>query len=205
MLSSCQNPKQEQRNTQRVGKEKASGKSIVSENAKYRDSIYSCECDHYASRLEEIPNTDTNAYRITITSKETQRKFSKLLDIRPEMSKINYCNDLYTVVGFPCGGPCYSQVYIFTDSNRHTEQYTYAQEVKNNPNIIGHIRDEKFEKLIIHNFSNGKELEVDISDMNYWNAGQVDSMTMEKDRLLLYYQSKNEKQKKKSVTIKSIL
>lgn len=205
MLLSCQNPKQEKVKTQSVKKEKLSDKSIWKRDVKYIDSIYNCENDKFSSSLEEIPNTDYNAYKITITSKENKNKFSKLLDIRPGMSNIAYCNDLYTVVGFPCGGPCYSQVFVFTDKNRPIEQYTYSQEIKNNPNIIGHIKDEKFEKLIIHNFLNSKELSIDISDMNYWYAGQVDSMVTKKDDLILYYKLDTEKQIAKKVSIKSIL
>lgn len=203
MTLSCQNSKREK--VAPIHKEKILITSTQKEDEKYLDSIYNCENDKFSSTLEEIPNQESNAYKITITSKHSNDKFSKLLDIRPRMSKINYCNELYTVVGFPCGGPCYSQVFIFTDKNRPNEQYAYSQEVKNDPTIIGHIKDEKFEKLIIHNFSNSKELTVDISDMSWWNAGQVDSMVVKNDNLILYYQLENKTQKAKKVYLKPIL
>lgn len=143
--------------------------------------------------------------KITISSKDGKTKFTKILDTRPEMSQIHYCNDLYTVVGFPCGGPCYSRVFVFTDKSRAVEQYDYPQEVKNSINIIGHIKDEKFENLIIHNFLNSKELVVHLPDSNPWNYGQMDSMSVKNDKLILYYQSKSSKSIAKSVNLKSIL
>lgn len=65
------------------------------------DRLYNCECDKYISKLIEIPNRDSNAYRITIKSKNGNWKKSSLINSRPEMSRISYCNDLYTVVSFP--------------------------------------------------------------------------------------------------------
>ncbi len=205
MFFSCQNSKQEKVKVPTTQKESFSVESAQKKEAEFLDSTYKCENAKFSSVLEEIPNRDSNAFKLTITSKENKNKFTKILDTRPGMSKINYCNDLYTVVSFPCGGPCYSQVFIFTDKNRPIEQYAYSQEVKNNSTIIGHIKDEEFEKLIIHNFLNSKELTVDISDMSYWNSGQLDSMVIKNDNLILYYQSKNEKQKTRSVNLKSIL
>jgi hypothetical protein len=109
------------------------------------------------------------------------------------------------VVGFPCGGPCYSQVFIFTDNKRPIEQYNYSQKIKNNQNIIAHIKNEQFEKLIIHNFFNSKELIVDISDSNLWNYGQMDSMLVKKNNLILYYKSVKKTSKSKTIDLKSIL
>ena len=174
-------------------------------NLQHLDEDYTCESALFSSLLEEIPNQDSNAYKITITSKENNISFSKLLDTRPQGSHINYCNDLYTVVGFPCGGPCYSRVFVFTDKNRHIEQYSYAQEVKNNTSIIAYIKDEAFENLIIHNFLNDKELFIDISDMNYWVYGQADSLIFQNENLLLHYASIDNEFVTKEVSLKSIL
>jgi hypothetical protein len=183
---------------------KKNGKLEVEEQY-FRDSLYNRESRRYISKLEEIPNRDSNAYKLTISLKNGEKSFSKIVDTRPKMSHINYCNDLYTVVGFPCGGPCYSQVFVFTDENRPIEQYDYCQMVKNKPNIIAHIRNEEFEKLIIHNFNNNKELTVDIADNNRWNYGQMDSMIMKKENLILYYTSEKQTGIKKTVSLKSIL
>lgn len=171
---------------------------------RFRDSLYTRESDNYISKLEEIPNRDSNAYKLTISLKNGDKLFAKILNTRPQASMINYCTDLYTVVGFSCGGPCYSQVFVFTDKNRPTEQYSYAQRVIEYPNIIAHIKDEEFEKLIVHNFNNGKELKIDISDGHLINYGHMDTMYIAKNDLVLIYPS-NKKLKKKIVNIESIL
>lgn len=203
ILLSCQNDsKQNKNNTPTSKKENVSLKSYKKENL---DTFYNCESTNFISVLEEIPNRNSNAYKITIIPKNGKDKITKILDTRPEMSKIKYCNDLYTVVGFSCGGPCYSQVFVFTDKNRPTEQYSYVQKVKNNPNIIAHIKNEEFEKLIIHNFLNSKELIVDLSDINRWNYGQMDSILIKKDKLILYYLTVNNKNTTKTVALKTIL
>jgi hypothetical protein len=178
--------------------------NVISDE-KYLDSVYKCESNDFISKLEEIPNRKSNAYKITIASKKGKNKITKILDTRPRMSHINYCNELYTVVGFPCGGPSYSQVFIFTDKNRPIEQYNYSQKVKNNQNIIAHINNEEFEKLIIHNLLNSKELIVDISDSNMWNYGQMDSMIVKRNNLILYYVTDKKKNKIKTIDLKTIL
>lgn len=121
------------------------------------------------------------------------------------MSRISCCNELYTMVSFACGGPCYSEVFVFTTDGRPDEQYAYGQKVKNNPNIIAHIRNEEFEKLILHNFKNNKEMVVDISENPIYNFGQMDSMIMKNDTIILHYATENEKHKTKTINIKSIL
>ena len=209
IFASCQKNSKQDNNASTSKKENrltdsTKQKSIELEK-KFLDSIYDCENSKFSSVLEEIPNRNTDAYKLTITSKDGKNKIIKILDTRPTMSKIDYCNDLYTVVGFACGGPCYSRVFVFTDKNRPIEQYAYTQEVKNNPNIIAHIKDEEFEKLIIHNFLNSKELKVDISDANLLNYGQMDSLLIKKDNLILYYSSKKNKKITKKINLKEIL
>ncbi len=173
----------------------------------YRDSIYCRESDNFISKLKEIPNKDSNAYELTITSKNGRIKFTKILNTRPKRSMINFCTDMYTVVGFSCGGPCYTQVFVFTDQNRPLEQYSYGQRVNGHPNIIAHIKEEEdyyFENLYIRNLSNGKEVKVDISDSPLINYGHMDTIYIVKNDLVIIYPS-NKKQKKKMVNIKSIL
>ena len=205
LFLSCRNSKKME-STQEIKEfpTKVAKRNIDSES-QLLDSTYRCENDKFISVLEEVPNTESNAYKLTIFSKQSNDTIIKILDTRPQMSKINYCNEFYTVVGFPCGGPCYSRVFVFTDKNRPSEQYTYPQETKNNANIIAHIENEEFENLIIHNFSTSKELTVNISDSNPWNYGQMDSMIVERDNLILYYQSKGEKLITKKVNLKTIL
>lgn len=171
---------------------------------RFRDSLYIRESDNYISKLEEIPNRDSNAYKLTISLKNGEKQFTKILNTRPERSMINYCTDLYTVVGFSCGGPCYTQIFVFTDKNRPIEQYSYAQRVIDYPNIIAHIKNEEFEKLFVRNFNNGKELKIDISDGHLINYGHMDTMYILKNDLVVIYPS-NKKQKKKIINIESIL
>jgi hypothetical protein len=210
IFSSCKNNCKQNENNVLMSKKhynfiKPLEKDKIKTEIFFSDSIYNCESNKYIYILEEISNRNTNAYRITITSKKEKTKITKILDTRPKMSQINYCNDLYAVVGFPCGGPCYSQVFIFTDNKRPIEQYNYSQKIKNNQNIIAHIKNEQFEKLIIHNFFNSKELIVDISDSNLWNYGQMDSMLVKKNNLILYYKSVKKTSKSKTIDLKSIL
>ena len=207
ILFSCQNNSKQKTNIVLVPKNKVNSVKLSETNntilnKKKLDSSNYCENNKYISVLQEIPNQKSNAYKITITSKNGKEKITKILDVRPCMSQINYCNNLYTVVGFPCGGPCYSQVFIFTVKDRPIEQYNYSQKVKNNQNIIAHINNEEFEKLIIHNFLNNKELIINISDSNMSNYGQMDSMIVKKDRLILHYLSINNKNKIKIIDLK---
>jgi hypothetical protein len=177
---------------------------IDEDEKRFRDSLYNRESDNFISKLDEIPNRDSNAYKLTISLKNGKKLFTKILNTRPQRSMINYCTDLYTVVGFSCGGPCYSQVFVFTDKNRPSEQYGYAQRVIDYPNIIAHIKNEEFEKLFVRNFNNGKELKIDISDGHLINYGHMDTMYIVKNDLVIMYPS-NKKLKKKIVNIESIL
>jgi hypothetical protein len=130
LLFSCQN-KIEDNNNDFILNENISSVSKDSlANKKFLDSLYTCESSKFISKLEEIPDRDSNAYRITIISKDGKWKKSKLINTRPKLSRISNCNDLYSAVSFACGGPCYSKVYVFTNDDRQDEQYHYAQEVK---------------------------------------------------------------------------
>lgn len=183
--------------------------SVISTNSlgrdkEFLDSLYTCECNQFISKLEEIPNKDSNAYRITITSKGGAWKKSKLINTRPEMSRISYCNEFYTVISFACGGPCHSELFVFTTEDRPDEQYAYGQKVKNNPSIIAHIKNEEFEKIILHNFKNNKEMSVDISGSGFYNYGHMDSLVMKNNNIILYYSTETEKHETKTINIKPI-
>ena len=121
------------------------------------------------------------------------------------MSRISYCNDLYTVVSFPCGGPCHSEVFVFTSKTRPDEQYDYVEPVKNKPTIITHFRNEEFENLIVHNLTNNKEMTVDVSKNNFFLFEFIDSIIINKNNLNIHYTSENDEQKIKTANIKSIL
>lgn len=202
---SCHNPRLEKDNGEIATHVHDSTEKASDTTRKKEEKIDSCTTEKYTSRLREIPNQSTNTYELTITSKNRKLQINKFLDVRPEMSRITYCNDLCTVVVFPCGGPCYSRVFVFTDSARPQEQYEYAVQAKNSTNLISHIEDEDFEHLIIRNLSNSKIMILDVPDMNLWVYGQPDSMVVEKKDLILYYQSKDKSQVSKKVSLKPIL
>ena len=178
---------------------------IIERDKVFLDSMYTCKCDQFISKLEEIPNKDSNAYRITITSKDGTWKKSKLINTRPEMSRISYCNEYYTVVSFACGGPCHSELFVFTTDDKPDEQYGYTQIVKNNPNIIGYIKNEEFETLILHNFKNNKEMVVDIPEIGFYYYGQIDSMLIKNGNIILHYSTDNQMHETKTINIKPLL
>jgi hypothetical protein len=194
----------EKNNSPELMKKSLDSINIDEDEKRFRDSLYNRESENFISKLEEIPGRDSNAYKLTISSKDGKIKFTKILNTRPQRSMINYCTDMYTVVGYSCGGPCYTQFLVFTDQSRPTEQYSYGQRVSEHPNIIGHIKDEGFEKLFVRNLSNSKELTIDISDGHLINYGHMDTMYIVKNNLIIIYPS-NKKQKKKIVNIESIL
>lgn len=172
---------------------------------RFRDSLYTRESDKYISKIEEIPNCENDAYRITIKSKNGKWKKTKVIDTRPQMSRISYCNDLYTVVSFPCGGPCHSEVFVFTSETRPNEQYDYVEIAKNKPNIITHFRNEEFENLIVRNLNNNKEMTVEVSKHSFFGIEFIDSIILNKNILNIHYTSEEEKQKVKTTNINSIL
>jgi hypothetical protein len=172
---------------------------------RFRDSLYSRESDNYISKLEEVPNRDTDAYKLTISLKNGKRSFSKFLDTRPRASLINYCNDIYTVVGFSCGGPCFSQVFVFTDENRPTEQFDYARSIAEHPNFITHIKNEEFDRLIVHNFDNGEELVIVNPDIDWWNYGQMDTMYINGKDLKIEYHTEKNNTRKKTISLQKII
>ena len=167
--------------------------------------VNDCSSDSFISILEENHSLKDYAFVLTIKSKDGSTKKVDTLDVRPSMSNINYCTEDYVVVGFACGGPCYSQVFIFTKEDRPNEQFSYSQRVYSHPNIIAHIENEEFENLIIHNFDNGKELKVFIKDGDLLNYGRMDTLFIKKNKIVMEYTSVNNTSKKRIVDLESIL
>ena len=172
---------------------------------RFYDSLYTRESTNYISKIEEIPNRENDAYRITIKSKNGSWKRTKIINTRPQMSRIRHCSDLFTVVSFPCGGPCHSEVFVFTNKTRPDEQYDYVELVKNKSTIITHFRNEEFENLIVRNLENNKEMTVDVSKNDFIGFEFIDSIILDKNILNIHYTSENEEQKIKTTNIKSIL
>ena len=171
----------------------------------FRDRLYTRESDHYISKIEEIPNREDDAYRITIKSKNGSWKKTKVINTRPHMSIISDCNDLYTVVSFPCGGPCHSEVFVFTSKTKADEQYDYVEIVKNKPNMITHFRNEEFENLIVRNLTSNKEMNINISEIKLFSLDFIDSVCLNKNELHIFYTTQKDKQKIKTTNVKAIL
>jgi hypothetical protein len=170
----------------------------------FQDSLYNRESAHFISKLEEIPNKDSNANKLTIASRDGKKHIKKILNTRPQMSRISYCNDLYTVVGFPCGGPCYTEVFVLTDGSK-TKQFQYSQRISNKPYLIAHIVEEDFQTLRIHNLKNDKELSIDISDCFHLNYNQMDTLYVWQNKLYIEYPNTTYKPIKKAVPISALL
>jgi len=198
-------------NSEKKSKEKTNHHSDKKEIAKniQTDSIHfinKCENNAFVSELRENKNLNTNGYTLTIKSKDGSKKITThRLDLPPGRAQINYCINEYTVVGFSCGGPCYSQVFVFTKEEKANEQFAFSQRIGNNPNLIAHIENEEFEELIIHSFETGKELKIDVSDSNFWNYGHMDTLFMIKNNLILKYTPEDKPQKQKTVNLEKIL
>jgi hypothetical protein len=166
--------------------------------------IDNCDNSNYSAVLEEdkTKGKETCILRINLVGRGNDK--IEMLNVPADKSSINYCEKDYVVVGFGCGGPCYSQVFVFTDESEK-KQFDYGQKITNNPNIIAHIRNEEFEKLIIHNLKNGKELIIENPEINWMQYGQMDTMYITRNNLKLEYQTENKQTKKKSISLIDIM
>lgn len=167
--------------------------------------VSECSNEYYTAVLEENLNLTDNAFKLTIESEDGTSKKEHIVDTRPGMSQISRCTEDYVVVGFPCGGPCYARAFVFTNRVSKNESYSYAQYVQGASNLIGYIENEEFEKLIIHNLDNDKELVLNNDDLVWLNYGQMDSLYLDGNVLRLEYQSSKKETVKKSVSIQEIL
>lgn len=173
-----------------------------------RDSIKlinDCGSNSYTSKLEENHTLDSNSFLLTIQFKDGSEEKRYTLDAREELTRINYCTEDYTVVGFACGGPCYSQFFVFTKEDRPVEQYGFCQRVYSHPNIITHIKNEEFDTLIVHNFDNGNELKVGVTDCKWGYYSHIDTMYMQGNNLIINYPLDNDSLTTKVVNLESII
>ncbi len=201
--AACSSGKKSKKKADNHSEKKEIAKNIQADSIQF---INTCENDAFVSELRENVNLNSNGYILTIKSKDELKKVTThRLDLPPGRAHINYCINEYTVVGFSCGGPCYSQVFVFTKERKANEQFTFSQRIGNNPNLIAHIENEEFEELIIHSFETGKELKIDVSDSNFWNYGHMDTLFMVKNNLILKYTPENESQKQKTINLEKIL
>lgn len=164
-----------------------------------------CENDHYSAVLEEDKLRGNDSCILRINSRDQKINKIEILNVPTDKSSINYCEDDYVAVGFACGGPCYSRVFIFTDE-RKNKQFDYCQKISNNSNVIAHIRNEEFETLLVYNLKTDKEISIDISDNNAeMNYGHMDTMYMEQNKLFIEYPTSENQTKKESILLDRIM
>jgi hypothetical protein len=149
-----------------------------------------CDNEKYSAVLEEDKTKGNDTCILRINPAGNGAEIVELLNVPVDRCSINYCEEEYVVVGFACGGPCYSQIFVFTDG-RENKQFTFGQKIANNPSLIAHIRNEEFEKLILHNFKNGKELIVQNPDISWMQYGQMDTLYITGNELKLEYQTES--------------
>ncbi|MCR9172298.1 MAG: hypothetical protein NXI10_07410 [bacterium] len=156
--------------------------------------------------MEAIPSERNNKCRVTIKKNNRSAIAEKelILDVPIDRSSINYCTQEYAVIGFACGGPCSSRIFIFSDKREPT-QLSYCRRVKNNDNLVTHIQNEEFDDLIIHNLKNGKELIVNNPDIDWMQYGQMDTLVFSNDSLYMEYLNENGGTTKKTISISEIL
>lgn len=146
-----------------------------------------CSTVSYRSVLEENTSLHTDAYTLTITHQASKRTAVHTLDLPPGRANIHQCNETQTVIGYPCGGPCYALMVVFSKENRPVERYFYAQPIGSAPHLLAHIANEQFDSLIVHNFRNSKEMKIDIADGLGFNYGHMDTLYLKKNELCLEY------------------
>lgn len=181
------------------------GKEVIFNDVSIENKMVdTCKSNNYVSVLYELPKQDSASFELKIVTNDGMPLIQKKLNIRPEMSHIRGCNDVYTMIGFPCGGPCSARVFIFTDRRRPIKQFSYVSEVKNNEEVISYIKNEDFDHLILHNLVTSKEMIVDITDMNKWYYGHPDSLVIKNKWLEIYYSNHDKKGTSKKVSIEDL-
>ena len=196
--------KETTKNTSEVNQENGITDSVTVKTNRTIFLIDNCDNSNYSAALEEDKTKGNDSCILRINAIDKAIDKIEILNIPADRSSINYCEKEYVVVGFACGVPCYSQVFVFTD-NREKKQFDYGQKISSNPNIIAHIKNEEFERLIIHNLKNGKEQRIQNHDINWMQYGQMDTMYIAGNTLKLEYQTFNKQTKKKSISLNDIL
>ena len=174
-------------------------------NTLTNDTFNNCESANYTFFLDYSEDKYRYNYNVIVGNSKREVLFSKRIDARPGFSKIISCNDKYVVVGFPCGGPCTANFFIFTDIKREPEVYGYVQFIAEHPQIITYIEDEVFENLIIRNLDNDKEKIVHNPDIISHQYGKMDSTSLMNNKLTLYYQTEENKTRIKKIDLSRIL
>jgi len=164
-----------------------------------------CENARFSAVLEKDKTKGNDSCILRINSKDGTMNKIEILNVPTDKTSINSCEKDYVVVGFACGGPCYSKIFVFTD-HRKNKQFAYCQTISNNPNIVAHIQNEEFETLRIYNLITSKEISVAIPDNDaMWNYGQMDTLYIKHNKLFIEYPTINKKTIKKSIPLEKIM
>jgi hypothetical protein len=167
--------------------------------------IDSCDSPYYTAFLEGYENSRYDTCFLTIKSLENELIKKVDLNLPADRTSIKNCEQEFVVLGFSCGGPCYSRLFVFTDE-RKNQHFAFAQNISNNSNLVAHIKNEEFEYLYVFNLKNQKELKIDISD-NDWevNYGQIDKLYVMSKNLVIEYQTVDKKTRRQIISLKRIL
>ncbi len=175
-------------------------KSIPSQRTRFL--IDYCESKLMVELEEDVTKgKDSCVLRI----RTLDRKLIKLetVNVPVDKSSITNCEEDYVVVGSSCGGPCYSKLFVFTDK-RKNKRFDYCHIVSNDPNLVIYVKNEDFDKLLVHNLKNSKEMEVDIDNDKQHPLiyGHLDKVYLVNQNLIINYSIENEGEKKKIVHLK---
>lgn len=148
--------------------------------------VDSCDNGKYLSILKGDPLLDSNAFELTIYDENRQLIKRETLDVPFGLSRLRNCAENYTMVGFACGGPCYSRLFISYDSTK-TKQFGYCQIVSNNENIVAYKKGEDFERTILHNVTTSEEQVIEIPNIGWTQYGHFDSLWIENRSINITY------------------
>jgi hypothetical protein len=167
--------------------------------------IDSCSNNNYKVIMEEYINQEFNSFKLTLYRNNKPQFFK--LNLTPGKTNIQICNHSYIVLSSACGGPCYGTDFIFLDSNRVQEGYMFSHIAENNENIITHHKDEEFETILIRNLINSKEIAINIGpcENNESYPCGIKKMKVEKNILLITFDSPSQNPRVKEISINEIL
>lgn len=174
----------------------------------FKDSIRfieECRTDEFIYTISHNIKQNADGVIVKVKSLKGGNKKVERLDLNPDLTRIETCTDSHTVIYGSCGGPCSVRYFVFTEKDKPTEVYYYSYYVSNDSTFLTHIREENFERLLVRNLDNGKELIVDMSDADPEYFGNIDSMYFERGELVLHFPTRDLKPGRKVVNLDPIL
>lgn len=167
--------------------------------------INTCKNKAYEAKLEEFIYFDSNAFLLTITSKDKDKILS--LNLPPGRTHIEKCVNNYILLSSACGGPCFGFDFIFLKEERPSESYMYCYIAKSNENIITHIENEEFENVKIRNIKNSKEITIHLDaceNVSSYPCG-ITKIDVSGNMLTIEFDSSERTLRQKQINISEIL